>query len=260
MSFSSTSNWMDGRAGDQVNENAPPEVAEWLVVIRADGVVESAEGGAPVTWLGHLLVDAPGVMEPVRRAAAELVGDSSTSPVRRRRVRCADGKARVHVEVLLVEALPIRRTHMRVNDLAMRTLDLFTSQAKTSNIDLTVNQAEDLPAAFVLDGEKIAWALSMLVGNALRYARKHVGVSLRWDAATSELVIEVSDDGPGIPDQRTRWLFERNPASGQSAGLALLMVRDVMVAHHGSVNVHSHVGRGTTFTLHIPRVHGVRPT
>jgi len=245
---------MDGDNGDRpAADKPPPEVAEWLVVLRADGVVESAEGGAPVTWLGHRLADAPGTAAVIRQAATELVVAPPTSNVRRRRVRCVDGGKRIDVDLVLVEALPLRRAHTRVHELVMRTLDLFASQAKSNNIDLTIDQSPDVPAAVVLDSEKIAWALSTLVANGLRYARTHVQVHVRWDDSASALVIEVADDGPGMPDHRTRWLFERNP-SGQSAGLALLMVRDVMVAHRGSVAVQSQVGRGTTFTLRLPRV------
>jgi signal transduction histidine kinase len=227
---------------------------EWLVVLRADGVVDSVEGGAPVTWLGHALVDMPGTPAVLRNAAADLVDAPPTSNVRRRKVRWMDGDKELNVEVLLVEALPLRRAHTRIHELVMRTLDVFASQAKSNKIDLTIDQAADVPTTVVLDGEKIAWALSTLVGNALRYARSHVGVHVRWDEATSELVVDVTDDGPGMPEHQTRWLFERNPASGKSAGLALLMVRDVLAAHRGSVSVRSHIGDGTTFTMRIPRV------
>ena len=237
------------------HEKSQQTVCEWLVVLRADGVVESVEGGAPATFIGHSLVDAPGVPDAVRQAAADLVHAAPTSNVRRRKVRCLHGDESVDVEVLVVEALPLRRAHTRLHELVMRTLDVFASQAKANGIDLTIDQAADVPAAFVLDGEKIAWALSTLVGNAVRYAQKHVGVHVRWDAETHELVVDVVDDGRGIPEHRARWLFERNPASGESAGLALLMVRDVMSAHRGSVAVQSHHARGTTFTMRIPRVH-----
>lgn len=233
-------------------------VAEWLVVLRADGVVDAVDGGAPVTWLGHALVDAPGTAGVLRRAANDLVLGPPTSSVRRQKVRCMNGDVPVDVELLLVEALPMRRAHTRVHELVMRTLDLFSSQARTSNIDLTIDQADDVPPAVVVDSEKIAWALSTLVGNALRYARNHVAVHVRWEesipAFLPALVIDVTDDGPGMSEHTTRWLFQRNAATGESAGLALLMVSDVLAAHRGSIGVRSQVGSGTTFTIRIPRV------
>lgn len=237
-----------------MNESAPPQVEEWLVVLRADGVVDSVEGGAPSTWVGHRLVDASGTSGVLRRAAAELVRAPPVASVRRRKVRCVEGERPIDVDVVLVEALLLRRAHTRVHELVIRTMDLFVSQAKSSNVDLTIDQLEGVPPTVVFDGEKIAWALSTLVANALRYARSHVGVHVRGDDPTSGLVIEVTDDGPGMPEHKARWLFERNPETGQSAGVALLMVRDVMAAHRGSVAVQSRAGRGTTFTLWLPRV------
>jgi signal transduction histidine kinase len=98
----------------------------------------------------------------------------------------------------------------------------------------------------------MTWAISTLVANALRYAREHVVIRVRSEPPN--LVVEVSDDGPGIPAREARWLFEHNPATGKSAGLALLMVRDVVAAHRGTIDVRTSVGEGSTFTLRIPRM------
>jgi len=241
---------------NQSRRESPPctAVEAWLVVLRANGVVEAVEGGAPVTWLGRTLEDAPGTSGSLRRAAAELVRAPPNESVRRRTVRCEDGEGVIDVELLLVEALLLRRAHTHIHELVMRTLDIFLSQAKSSSIDLTIDQGKNVPPTALLDGEKVAWALATLVANALRYARTHIGVHVRWDDDASELLFEVSDDGPGMPEHRRRWLFERDPTSGHAAGLALLMVGDVMAAHRGSVSVRSLVGHGTTFTLKLPRV------
>jgi signal transduction histidine kinase len=228
-------------------------ISEWLVVLRADGVVDSVEGGAPPEWVGRPLAEAKGTPGVVRRAAATLMGAPPTSNVRRKKVRCLDGTTEIDVEVLLVEALPLRRAPTPVHQLVMRTLDLFASQAKSSRIELKIDQDRQVPAMVVIDAEKIAWALSTLVVNALRYTRTHVRVHVGWDDARDELVIEVADDGPGIPEGKIPWLFERDPVSGQAAGLALPMVRDVMAAHRGSVAVQNHAV-GTAFTLRVPRV------
>lgn len=229
-------------------------VDPWLVVLRADGVVDAVDGGASVSWLGRPLADAPGVPDEVQRAASELSSEAPTSHVRRRLVTSSVGGEVVDVELLVVEALPIRRALTSVHELVMRTLDLFVSQAKSNAIDLAFELERDVPRAVLIDGEKVAWAISTLIANALRYANEHVLVHVRTDAPDmSELVIEVSDDGPGMPPEQVRWLFSHNPVTGRSAGLALLLVRDVVVAHRGTVDVQSSVGRGSKFTMRIPR-------
>jgi len=161
---------------------------------------------------------------------------------------------------LVLEALPLRRAHTRVGDLLARTLDAFVAQARTSAIDLTVQRSAQVPDLMFLDGEKLAWALGTVVGNALRFARDggarapHVHVRVTWDAPRDELVVSVTDNGPGMSDEQARWLFERNPSTGRATGLALLMVRDVVVAHRGSVSVVSRPGHGTTIRLTVPKL------
>jgi signal transduction histidine kinase len=113
-----------------------------------------------------------------------------------------------------------------------------------------------------VDGEKLAWALATLVGNALRAfdhqeGRKHpahITLVAAWNPEGRALDLTVRDTGRGMPESRSRWLFEQDPSTGRSAGLALSMVRDVMVAHRGSVSVQSTVGAGTSITLHVPRL------
>jgi len=236
-------------------------VDDWLIVLRPDGTVESVQGGAPVTWLGRAFVDIPGAPDALRNLAAELLRAPAQAFVRRQKARCTVATKSVDIELLVVEALPLRRAHTRVDALVARTLDAFVSQARSSRVDLHIEQAADVPPVIVADGEKIAWALATLVGNALRFAQQreegegapHVDVRIRWDGATNEVAFVVTDNGPGMAEKHARWLFERNPADGRSAGLALLMVRDVVAAHRGTVSVESAPGRGTSFTMRIPR-------
>ncbi len=231
-----------------------PDPAEWVVVLRGDGVVDAVEGGAPVTWLERSLVEVPSACEALRRAAAELMRAAPTSIVRRRKVRCVQGEREVQVELLLVEALPVRRVLTSVHELVMRTLDLFASQAKSNDIELSFEIDELAPPSMFVDSEKIAWATSMLVANALRYARKIVDVHVTWESASDDLVIEVRDDGAGISEAQARRLFDRDPVTGKAAGLALLMVKDIMASHRGSVAVTSKPGFGATFAMRIPRI------
>lgn len=231
----------------------------WLLVIRTDGVIESVDGGAPVSWVTRNLFTIP-ELACATGAVAELQSKPPTL-LRRAFVALDTVSKGVTCEILMVEALPLRRAHTPINDLILRTLDAFMTQAKSSDVDLRVEQDSNVPPVFFIDGQKVSWALATLVGNALRFAQigsrkkdAHVHVRIAWDEATHELLIRVDDNGPGMPEHRSRWLFETDPADGQSAGLALLMVRDVVVAHRGSIAVKSAMGQGTTFSLRIPRV------
>ena len=223
---------------------------EWLVIVQPDGFVDAVENGAPSTWVGHQLESLPNAPEQLRAIAEEVKRPSSTY-VRRWVVHGRDAA----IEVLVVEGLPIRKAYTNVNDLLVRLLDVFASQARTTAVQLSVRQ-EGAGVAFV-DREKVTWAIATLVGNALRYVqgttKPRVDVVFSW-SADRELVIAVKDNGPGIPARRAKFLFSHDPSSGASAGLALRMVGDVVAAHRGTIRVETAEGEGTTFTVRLPRV------
>jgi two-component system, OmpR family, sensor histidine kinase KdpD len=107
------------------------------------------------------------------------------------------------------------------------------------------------------DATKLTWALSNLVTNALRYTPRGGCVMVDVVADDGTVRVVVSDSGPGIPpDQRER-IFERF-VQGQegprgAAGLGLAIVSDIVRAHGGRVHLESELGRGSRFTLALPR-------
>jgi signal transduction histidine kinase len=159
------------------------------------------------------------------------------------------------------DAIPVRRSIVRVRDLAMRVLEVFATQARSARVSLKVVQSDELPAAMHGDEEKLAWALVTLVGNALRVVSQpsrsdvepHVELRVDFDRAEDTIVFTVIDNGPGMPEGTARWLFERDPHTGKAVGLALLMVKDVAVAHGGTITVTSTLGHGARFRLRVPR-------
>ena len=243
----------------------PPESGSlvWTIVLRADGTVDLVAGGAPSTWAGHRfddLGDAPALLVDAARALLEL--PPAPSGLRSRHLSCTYEGQSHECELLLLEGLPLRRTLVMVDDLLLRTLDTFITQARSSDVDMRLERAKDLPPVLFVDGEKLAWTLATLVGNALRAFAPdtrghtaHIVLAASWHEASKQLELAVRDNGRGMPESQVRWLFDRDPSTGRSAGLALTMVRDVVAAHRGTVTAVSQVGVGTTITLRIPRLH-----
>jgi len=148
-------------ANELVLETRP----EILVLLRPNGTVL---GGVemPLTWLEHRLEE-PLVPASVAAASASLCAE--TSFIGRRRVEAEIGGEIRTVHLVLVDALPLRRSLVVVTDLLMQTLGLFMTTAKNSAIELRVHRDDDLPAALYGDSEKLAWVFATLVGNALRF-------------------------------------------------------------------------------------------
>jgi signal transduction histidine kinase len=70
------------------------------------------------------------------------------------------------------------------------------------------------------------------------------------------LVVTVADDGPGIPEDVRPMIFEpffTTKAAGQGTGLGLSISRKIVIAHGGELEVDSEVGRGSRFSVRLPR-------
>lgn len=235
---------------------------EGVVVIRSDSTIDSVEGHAPIEWVGR---HAREVFEPGSEAADAIRllfgSERSARFVTTRHVEYALHGQTVSLMLVAVAGIPVRPVIARVDQLVLRVAEVFLTQARHARIELDVHIDRDLPPASWLDEEKVAWALSTLVGSAMRHVtwkretdeEPLVSISVSFDPAEKAFVFRVADNGRGIPETERRWLFERNPATGKAAGLALVMVRDVMVAHRGSIRAESDHGRGSVFTMTLPQ-------
>ena len=164
------------------------------------------------------------------------------------------------------KAILVRFEDTDVAALLRSSLEPLIEQAKEQKIELRVVTLGDVPQLSV-DPEKLAWGVATLVGNALRYVRRgnaeHAGGSVlvhvehvELAGKSPEVAIAVQDDGPGIPEDKLPYLFERRSGAPHVEGLSLSLVRDIVAAHGGRIEVASRTGteeHGTSITLHIPR-------
>jgi signal transduction histidine kinase len=129
----------------------------------------------------------------------------------------------------------------------------------TIDVDIPVSESQVYADPLLLEH-----AISNLLINAIKY-NKHGGkVFIRAQDAGTQIRIDVSDTGLGIPrdDQQRVWeRFYRVERRGSSAdiegtGLGLAIVRGVIERHGGQIRLTSTEGKGTTFTFTIPRPHG----
>jgi len=106
------------------------------------------------------------------------------------------------------------------------------------------------------DAERLLQVLVNLVGNAIKYTPNGGSVVVVVGEQRDRVEIAVEDTGVGIPADLLPRIFERfwqaDPARGGS-GLGLTIVKGVVEAHGGQVQVESAEGRGTRFTVHLPR-------
>lgn len=159
--------------------------------------------------------------------------------------------------------IPVRFEETDVTELLELSLSPLVEQAARDRIDLHVATMGRIPPLMV-DREKLAWSVTALVGNALRYVAhgKSAGepggsvlVHVTRTDDTGDVAISVQDDGPGIPEDKLPFLFERRSGSVHAGGLALSLVRQIVAAHHGRIEVESRSDpdyHGTSITIVLP--------
>jgi signal transduction histidine kinase len=231
------------------------------LVLSRSGTVLAAADGAPASWVGlrlDALEDAPSDLQEAGRTIL---------------AKAAHGACPLAVSVILpstqqpahltvIDAMPLQREPTDMRALLTSSLEVMRRQATTSDVTLNVVVDDEVPKRVSLDPRKIAWATTALVGSALRYVRHgsrvlpggSITVRVAYDPAASEVSIEVQDDGAGIPADKLPLLFSGSPDRPR-LGLALSMVRDVVAAHGGAVDVRSDTtepGRGTTVRITLP--------
>src|SRR5215467_4890208 len=109
-------------------------------------------------------------------------------------------------------------------------------------------------AVVVADRYRLETALDSLVENAVRYTEEGGRIELAAYPDEESVVIEVRDDGPGIPDEELAYIFEsfRSGSSRGGTGMGLAIVKAIVEAHGGAVSAENLPGGGASFRLRLP--------
>ena len=145
-----------------------------------------------------------------------------------------------------------------LSELVSSTLESYRFQIEQHGFAFEENISHDIPPVNV-DREAIARSLLNLVNNALKYSKddKFIGVSLY--RANGSVKLEVRDHGIGIPACEQQKIFEKFYRCGdplvhdiKGSGLGLSLVRHIVRAHGGNVQVESAPDQGSKFTIELP--------
>ncbi|MBE7435618.1 MAG: HAMP domain-containing protein [Anaerolineales bacterium] len=150
--------------------------------------------------------------------------------------------------------LKLERAKINVVELITRAVEPFRLQAQSSEVQLNLDLASNLPPIEV-DVDRMTQVMRNLLGNALRHTPAGGCVTVACQShKPQELSVTVSDTGEGIPPDDLPYIFDRfyradksrSRASGGS-GIGLAIVKQLVEAHGGRVWVDSKPGQGATF-------------
>lgn len=129
----------------------------------------------------------------------------------------------------------------------------LTAFAEDKRLTLRIS-APERPVAVETDRYKLQQIVLNLLSNAIRYTEKG-GVTVTVAPDTADwCLVTVSDTGPGLPPERARRIFDGPEVHQFAAGIGLPTSRRIAETLGGTISVESTPGRGSAFTLRIPRV------
>jgi two-component system sensor histidine kinase GlrK len=151
--------------------------------------------------------------------------------------------------------LPIERMPVALDQIVTSAADELRPQAQEAGLALEVERVGDY-FEYLGDQDRLVQIVVNLVSNAIRFTPRGGRVTIRVVDAGSELEIQVEDTGVGIPAMALPYIFgwyEQAHRQRGGTGLGLPIVRGLVEAHGGRVTVESHEGKGSRFTVLLPR-------
>ena len=144
--------------------------------------------------------------------------------------------------------------------LVRETADRFRHSQNSDQISLDC-VCEPSTCMAKVDRESLGRVLMNLLDNAVKYSppeRTRITLTLKQEDGAA--IIQVADEGYGIPSEEKPRVFERFYRGSSSSdhkhtkgvGLGLSIAQNIVAAHHGRIDLQSTVGKGSIFTIHIP--------
>jgi signal transduction histidine kinase len=218
-----------------------------------------------LSTFSHDLKNPLGVIQALARLLLE--GDAGPLTERQRNLAQRLDATTQHVTTLalnLIDAgridagwLVLQRRATNLANVVEDVLLLARSASDTKGVVLHCTVAPNLPLACV-DPVQVERVITNLVGNAIKFTPAEGTVSLSVEpAAADEIVLEVRDNGAGIPPNELPLVFEKYRCQAPSSpidgsGLGLFIVEAIVKAHGGRIAITSTAGQGTTVTVHFP--------
>ena len=145
-----------------------------------------------------------------------------------------------------------------LNDVVRSVMKTFQSHLEHEGFEMTVELTETMPSVLA-DSETIAEALINILDNAVKYSRTEKFVRIGTGVSGNMVYLEVQDHGIGIDPQHQTKIFETfyRVSTGltnniKGSGLGLSLVKHIMDAHGGTIELTSALGQGCTIRLLFP--------
>lgn len=151
------------------------------------------------------------------------------------------------------------RTLSDINEILERTVELRSYELQVDNIQMSRELDRNLPKT-IADAHQLQQVFLNVVTNAEQamleaHGKGHLTIRTHTDSQNERIVVEIADDGPGIPESyRTRIFdpFFTTKDVGKGTGLGLSLSYGMIKEHGGNIYARSRLGEGATFVIELP--------
>ncbi len=146
-----------------------------------------------------------------------------------------------------------------IKDVIETAIQVCQAKADKKNIHIDLSCDKEITAK--IDPALLDQAMVNILDNAIKYSEKGSAVYVECSSMEKEIIISIKDQGIGIAKKHLPRLFERfyrvDKARSRElggTGLGLAIVKHIVQAHAGKILVESTPGKGSAFTIHLPRL------
>lgn len=144
-----------------------------------------------------------------------------------------------------------------ISNLAEKIKTNFETDIYNKNLDVSISGKAGIVMA---DRERISQVMINLLSNAIKYTPESGKIEIILNESQTEMMIQVKDNGIGIPDEQLPFVFERFYRADKSrnrntggAGVGLAIVKSIVLAHGGKVEAESKLEEGSVFRVILPK-------
>jgi two-component system NtrC family sensor kinase len=151
------------------------------------------------------------------------------------------------------------RTLTDINEIIEKTIELRSYELQVNNIEIHRNLDRNLPKT-IADAHQLQQVFLNIVTNAEQAMLESNGkgqlkIRTRTDSQNANIIVEIKDDGPGIPENHLNRIFDpffTTKEVGKGTGLGLSLSYGMIKEHGGNIYVRSRLNEGSTFFVEIP--------
>jgi two-component system phosphate regulon sensor histidine kinase PhoR len=141
--------------------------------------------------------------------------------------------------------------------------DSYKFKASQSGVNLELANEDEI-SIIEADAKQLRRVFANLLDNAIKFSKEKGTITISTSETAEEVVVKVKDDGIGIPPGEIPYIFDsfrrgKTAVKKEGFGLGLAAVKAIVEEHGGHVLVESELGKGSVFTVSLPKVEKPKP-